>query len=88
MEIDTILKALKVVCDENKVDATPDMILDCATRIWCTKFISASKNGSTSSGATDKQIATMEKLNIEFDKNISKKDASSLISKKIDTFKD
>ena len=87
MEIDNIIQGLKVACDGNQLKPSDDMVLDCATRIWSTKFINASKNGK-GDAATEKQIATMKKLFIEFKDGISKKDASDLIRKKVDSFKD
>lgn len=83
MEIDTIIKALKIACDDNACkDVSDDMVLDCATRIFNTKKM----NGKGGDGATEKQITTMKKLNIEFKDGINKKDASDLIGKKIESF--
>lgn len=87
MEIDTIIKALRIACEDNACkDVSDDMVLDCATRMWSTHFIQSSKNGKSGDGATEKQITTMKKLNIEFKDGINKKDASDLIGKKIESF--
>ena len=89
-KIDTIIKALKAICNANELNATPDMVLDCATRIYVTGVINrakqGAKQGSNDLGATDKQLATLKNLYVEFKEGISKKEASDLISKKIDSF--
>ena len=86
MEIDTYVKALDIICEENGLKPSHDMILDCAVRCFITDKIGAKKE-NTSNGATEKQISTMKKLGIEAKDGISKKEASDLIGKKIDSFK-
>ena len=89
MELDTIIKTIKLCCEQNEIKPSDDMILDCATRIWSTKFINTAKNGGSASvGATEKQKETLKKFYINFGEGISKKDASDLISKKIESLKD
>jgi len=88
-KIDTIVKALKIICENNEIAPSDDYILDSAVRIYNTTRITESKaNGAKSDvvGATDKQKETLKKFNIEFKPDISKKEASDLISKKIESF--
>ena len=88
MEIDTIVKALRIICKDNEMnDASSDMILDCAVRLHITDKIGAQKDGNApvDNSATDKQKSTLVKFGIEFSNNITKKEASNLISKKIDS---
>ena len=89
-KLEYIIEGVLVACEQNNLKPSDDMVLDCATRIWNTQFINVSKDtrAPLDTGATDKQIATMKKLFIEFKDGISKKEASDLIGKKIDTFKD
>ena len=87
MELDTIIKSLKVICGQNEMkDASSDMILDCAMRLHISNRISAERAGRSSEGATEKQKDTLKKFSIEFKDDITKKDASKLISDKINSF--
>ena len=95
-KLDTIIKALKVILGQNQLEASADTILDCAVRLHITDKINANKgpaheivNGVTITRdalATDKQIATLKKLGVQFNENITKSEASQLISKKIESF--
>lgn len=84
MELDTLIKAIKVICETNDLKGVShDAILDCAVRMHNTTKI---QDGKSEDAATEKQKETLKKFSIEFKDDISKKDASKLISDKIDSF--
>ncbi len=92
-KIDTIIKALRVICDANfstMENPNSDMILDCAVRLYITDKINASKTNGGATGtterATDKQITAMENMNIAHRAETTKEEAKNLISEKIATF--
>ena len=95
MELDTTIKALRTILDLNDIECSDDTFLDCAVRLYNTSRINANKgpaakpsiygNAATVVLATEKQKLTLQKFGIEFNANISKSEASQLISKKIAT---
>ena len=87
--IDNIITALFVACKQEGIKPSDDMMLDCATRIWSTKFINASKGGqggSSDTGATDKQKTAMTNMSLPFTDATTKDEAKALISAKIASF--
>ncbi len=88
-KLDTILKALKVICKENNVTPENDMLLDCAVRIYITEKINKARNGATiplDTGATEKQKTAMTNMKLAFNDTTTKEEAKKIISDKINSF--
>lgn len=98
-DLKNILKELKEL--NKDLNASGDMILDCATRIFISNNIQAEKYGRkefneeikpvvkeiyatniNQNPATDKQKQMLKRLKIDFDENITKREAYILIKEK------
>ena len=83
-----IVKGLKHLTAQEGLTCSPDIILDCAVRIYNTGRINEDEDNKPQESefkgklASDKQKSTMTKFHIPFKENISSKDASKLIDTK------
>lgn len=81
-EFKDIVRELKKFCINEELNVSPDVLFDCATRIYNSGHINNKQSEPKEELATQKQVDTLYKLNVNFNaETITKKDASELIGR-------
>ena len=84
-ELQSVIRELKKICKEADIEVSHDVFLECATKLYNTRYIQYSKDNTlqksktTQEPATKKQLETLKKLKIPISNDLTKQEAYQII---------